>query len=38
MKEKKDFEYWINENILPELKDNFDIIKVKNLLDVYNFK
>jgi hypothetical protein len=38
MKEKKDFEYWVNENILPELKDNFDIIKIKNLIDIYNFK
>jgi hypothetical protein len=38
LKEKKEFEYWINDNILPELKDNFDIIKVKNLMDVYNYK
>ena len=36
--EKVDYDYFLSENQKPEIKSNYDIIQIKNLLDVYNHK
>ena len=38
LKEKKEYEYWLDENIIPEIKKNYKLIEIDNIQSIDKYK